>query len=123
MSYVERHSHKFPGRTLAFGCKTRYLPSAEKEVEKREKLDPALRDGIFVGYRMHSGGKCTEQYQIIDAEAYANIPKGTGRTAYVHSVSEIYVPGSAGDDTEKHPTSPVADGSLSEALASNDEGF
>ena len=121
VAYVERHNHKFQGKALPYGCKIRYLPSAEREVEKREKLDPSLRDGIFVGYRCHTGGKWTEQYQIIDAEAYSLIPVGSGRTAYVHSVSEIYVPGSAGDDQEKHPTLPVADGLPSEAVAPTDE--
>ena len=60
--YVERMSHKFPGRALQFGCKVRYLPSAEREVEKREKIDPSLRDGLFVGYRQHTGGKWAEQW-------------------------------------------------------------
>ena len=80
-----------------------------------------MRDGIFVGYRLHTGGKWTEQYQIIDFEAYSQIQQGSGRLAYVHSVSEIYVPGSAGDDPEVHPTCPVAEGNLTEALASADE--
>ena len=57
VSYVERHSHKFQGKILHFGCKIRYLPSAEREVEAREKMDPALRDGLFVGYRFHTGDK------------------------------------------------------------------
>jgi hypothetical protein len=121
VSYVERHSHKFQGKKLPFGSKVRCLPSAEREVEAREKMDPALRDGIFVGYRFHTGGKWTEQYNVMDYDAYSKIPSGTGRTAYVHAVSEIYVPGSAGDDMEKHPTFPVAEGLLDEAVASNDE--
>ena len=36
----------------------------------------------------------------------------------MHAVSEVYIPGSAGDDQEAHPTFPVADGRLSEAVAS-----
>ena len=117
VAYVERHSHKFAGKSLPYGCKIRYLPSAEKEVEKREKLDPSMRDGLFVGYRFHTGGKWTGQYKVIDYEAYAKIQAGTGYTAFVHAVSEIYVPGSAGDDQEKHPTFPVAEGLLAEASA------
>ena len=35
VAYVERHGHGFAGKTLPFGCKVRYLPSAEREVEKR----------------------------------------------------------------------------------------
>ena len=54
--HIERLGHEFKGKRLQFGCKLRYLPHAEREVEQREKLDPSLRDGIFVGYRSHSGG-------------------------------------------------------------------
>ena len=57
---------------------------------------------------------------VIDSEAYSKIGKGSGRKAYVHAVSEIYVPGSSGDDLEKHPTFPVADGSICEGDASDD---
>jgi hypothetical protein len=121
VSYVERHSQKFPRKALQYGCKVRYLPNAEREVEKRQKMDPALRDGIFVGYRLHTGGKWTEPYQVLDCEAYSEIQKGSGRTDYVHSVSEIYIPGSAGDDLQKHPTFPIADGLLKETTAPADE--
>ena len=120
-SHVERHGSKFGGKPLQYGCKIRYLPHAEREVEQREKLDPSLRDGIFVGYRSHSGGRWTQQYEVIDAEAYSTIIKGSGRKAHVHAVSEIYIPGSSGDDLEKHPTFPVADGRYSEANASNND--
>ena len=78
-------------------------------------MDAALRDGIFVGYRSHTGGKWTEQYLVIDFDAYTKIPAKSGRKAYVHAVSEIYVPGSAGDDRDVHPTFPVADGIIKES--------
>jgi len=58
---------------------------------------------------------------VIDSEAYSQIPKGSGSSAYVRAVSEIYVPGSAGDDQDVHPTWPVAEGHLTEAAASEDE--
>ena len=106
--HIERLGHKFGGIPLQYGCKVRYLPHAEREVEQREKLDPSLRDGIFVGYRSHSGGRWTQQYEVIDAEAYSKITKGSGRKDHVHAVSEIYVPGSAGDDQEKHRTFPCS---------------
>ena len=66
---------------------------------------------------MHTGGRWTGQYQIIDAEAYTQVEQGTGRLAYVHSVSEIYIPGSAADVPEQFPTFPVAEGTLRERLA------
>ena len=113
--HIERHGSKFGGKPLQFGCKIRYLPHAEREVELREKIEPSLRDGIFVGYRSHTGGKWANQYEVIDYDAYAKITAGTGRKAYVHAISEVYIPGSAGDDNEQHPTFPVADGRLSES--------
>ena len=119
--HVERHGHKFKGIPLPYGCKVRYLPHAEREVEQREKLEPSLRDGIFVGYRSHSGGRWTQQYEVIDAEAFSKVVKGSGRRAHVHSVSEIYVPGSAADDNEEYPTFPVADGHFGEAKAPVDD--
>ena len=39
----------------------------------------------------------------------------------MHAVSEVYVPGSAGDDPESHPTFPVAAGLLKEAEPEEDE--
>ena len=79
-----------------------------------------MRDAIFIGYRMHSGGRWTGQYQLIDAEAYTHVERGIGRLAYVHSVSEIYIPGSAADDPEVFPTFPVAEGVLRERLAESE---
>ena len=71
--YIERHGAKFPGKLIQFGAKIRYLPSAERELEKREKLDASLRDGIFVGYRMHSGGRWTGQRTVLDIETHPEI--------------------------------------------------
>ena len=73
-----------------------------------------MRDAVFTGYRMHSGGRWTGQYQIIDAEAYTQVERGTVRLAYVHSVSEIYIPGSVAGDPQVFPTFPVAEGVLRE---------
>ena len=57
----------------------------------------------------------------MDCEAYSEIQKGTQYTAYVHAVSEIYIPGSAGDDLQKHPTFPVKEGLLTETEAPADD--
>ena len=96
--HVERHGTKFLAKLIPFGAKIYYLPSAERELEKREKLDASLRTGIFVGYRMHSGGRWSGQYNIWDMEAHAEIQHGSNRCAYEHAVNEIYQPGSAADD-------------------------
>ena len=87
----------------------------------REKIDPSLCDSIFVGYRSHSGGEWAGQYEVIDCEVYAEIIAGSGRKAYAHTASELYILGSAVDDQEDHPMFPVADGRLCEATASKDD--
>ena len=43
------------------------------------------------------------------------IDEGSNRCAYEHAVSEIHIPGSTGDDQEKFPTFPVANGDVKEA--------
>lgn len=74
-SWVERRSWELQGRTLPCGCNIRCLPGTEREVETREKIDPSLRGGIVAGYRLHTGGKWTDPYQVIDFEAYSQINK------------------------------------------------
>ena len=76
-----------------------------------------MRDAISTGYRMHTGGRWAGQCQFIGVKASAEVEKDTGRMSYVHSVSEIYIPGSAADDPEQFPTFPVAVGTLRERLA------
>lgn len=75
-----------------------YLPHAEGEVELRKKIDPSLRDGIFIGYRSHTGGRWADQCEVIGFEAYAKIPIASGRKACAHAVSDVYILGSTGDD-------------------------
>ena len=104
-----------------FGCTIRYLPSAGRAVEKRQKMDASLRDGIFVGYRCRTGGKWAEKYQVSDCEAYSDIQTGTGYTAYVHSVSEICFPRNAAGGLQKHPTLPITEELLTESTAPADE--
>ena len=65
--HVERNGTKFKGRPLVSGQRIRYLPSSKRELDEKNKCSPHMRDGIFVGYRMHSGGIWTGQYQVIDA--------------------------------------------------------
>jgi hypothetical protein len=69
IAYKQRHGEEFQGKLIPYGAKIRYLPAAERELMKREKLDASLRDDIFVGYGMHSGRRWTGQYLILDTEA------------------------------------------------------
>ena len=99
--YVERHGMTPPAKLISFGAKTRYLHAAERDLGKRETFGAFLRSGVFAGYRMHAGGRWTGQYTILDFEAYTEIAEGSSGCAYEHAVSEIYSPGSSGDDLKK----------------------
>ena len=89
VAYKQTHGEMFQGKLIPYGARIRYLPAAERELQKREKLDASLRDAIFVGYRMHSGGRWTGQYLILDVEAYTEIPDGSHRCAYERATSGI----------------------------------
>ena len=72
---------------------------------------------LFTHSRTHTGGQWTGQYQLIDAEAFTQVEQSTGRLAYVHSASKIYIPGSAADGQEQFPTFPAVEVTLRERLA------
>ena len=74
------------------------------------KFDRKLRDGIFVGYRMHCGGKWSGQYLVLGATRFQEQRPDHGHLAYDHGVNEIYVPGTAVDDKQDSLQFPVADG-------------
>ena len=98
--HVERHGLKFGGTTLVYGQRIKYLPSSTRELAEKQKFDAVLRDGIFCGYRMHSGGVWAGQYLVIDAERFQEVKHDTMHVAYEHGVSEVYVPGTAADDKQ-----------------------
>ena len=93
----------------------RYLPSAKRELDEQAKFDSKLRDGIFVGYRMHTGGVWANQYLILDATRFREQVPEHGYLAYDHGVNEIYIPGSAIDDNQDTLQFPVASGLWLEA--------
>ena len=112
---VERHGGQFAGTPMVFGQRIRYLPSAKREVDEQKKFDARLRDGIFAGYRMHSGGLWTGQYLVFDAERFQELREDQAHVAYDHGVSEIYIPGTATNDKEERLQFPVASGLWKEA--------
>lgn len=108
--HLERFGAKFKGNALVFGQRIRYLPSAKGELDAMSKFDSKLRDGIFVGYRMHSGGTWSGQYLVLDATRFQEQRPDHGHLAYDHGVNEIYVPGTATDDNQGPLQLPVATG-------------
>ena len=95
---------------MVYGQRVRYLPSSTRELSERQKFDPVLRDGIFCGYRMHSGGIWSGQYLVIDAERFQEQQSSNMHTAYEHGVCEVYIPGSAADDKEEEMQFPCRTG-------------
>ncbi len=110
--HVERHGKAFGGKLLPFGCHVRYLPNSSRELKKRDKLDASLRDGIFLGYRMHTGGRWTGQYYVVDYDRLLETADSK-ICAIPTSVSELYVPGTAADDSTTFPQFPAAAGTVS----------
>ena len=51
-----------------------------------------MRPGIFVGYRMHSGGKWTGQYLVIDAEHYQERRDDQASRVHAQAASVIFCP-------------------------------
>ena len=86
------------------------MPSAKRELDEMSKFDGKLRDGIFVGYRMHSGGIWSGQYLVLDAARFQEQRPDHGHLAYDHGVNQIYFPGTAVDDQPEHLQFPVAAG-------------
>ena len=75
-----------------------------------------MRDGIFVGYRMHTGGVWTGQYQVIDVPRCQERRVDQNDLAYDHGINEIYVPGDAADDKEEPLQFPVRSGLWKESV-------
>ena len=116
-----RHNQTFKGMIMQFGAKIYYTPSAAREVDELQQIASNLKEGLFMGYDMHSGGLWKGSCLIIDKDRYCERKEEHNFRAYVHSVAELYPPGSAADDKECPISFPVADGLWREARAPNVE--
>ena len=70
-----------------------YKPASTREKEALNKFGPRLTQGIFVGYHLHSGGKWSGDYRVLDVSMYRDRPEGC--SVHVHRVKEIFAPGPA----------------------------
>ena len=75
---------------MPFGCAVQYKPSAAREVANLEKFGARAAHGIFVGYHLHSGGKWSGDYLVIDVSAYRDHDEGYN--VPVHRVKESIPP-------------------------------
>ena len=67
-----RFGHKFKGIKVPFGAAVRWLPTGDRLSSARGKFDPRTRPGIFVGYKVASGGVWHGVYHVIDVDDYVN---------------------------------------------------
>ena len=111
--WEKRHKEAFTGKRLPFGCLVDYYPTPKsdrkkKKEEKRDnrsapaqsddveydkeardetaKFDATSRPGIFLGYRMNSGGRWSKDYLVMDLQHLRN---GNNRPS-IQSTRKIY---------------------------------
>ena len=83
-----RHGTKFKGQAIPFGALVMYLPTSDAVLDDHGKMAPRTRPGIFMGYKVQSGGCWTGVYQVMDAMAYKD---GHYKSkVYVHETKECH---------------------------------
>jgi hypothetical protein len=114
--HFAKFGKEFRGPKLPFGAKVYYRPSAAAASSEQQKISPATRVAIFVGYRMQTGGIWSGQILVLDAGEFRAKRDDQFRCATEHpvSASEVYSPGSAADDSETKLSWPVAAGRWTE---------
>ena len=98
--YELRFNAKFKRQLIPFGSKVYYTSTSKNEDDKRQKLGPRLIPGIFVGYKLYPGGIWRDEYLVLDFDAFQSTRFGLHIAD--HDIKELYIPGTAPDDTEKH---------------------
>jgi len=69
--YYETHGSHFPGEQIPFGCIVFFTPAPTKD--NRDKMEPRLSTGIFLGYRTAPGGEWNGDYIIADLNDFSGI--------------------------------------------------
>ena len=69
--YYEQHGSHFPGEMFPFGCIVYYMVSPTRD--GRDKTEPALRTGIFMGYRTPPGGLWQGDYLVADIDDFSGL--------------------------------------------------
>ena len=65
-----RFGTEFNGTNIPFGALVAHLPTSTKDSKARGKFDPRTRRGIFVGYKIHTGGVQSRVYEVFDVQAF-----------------------------------------------------
>eukprot|EP00959_Pyramimonas_sp_CCMP1952_P261988 5478524-Pyramimonas_sp.AAC.1 len=93
----------FKGRIVPFGTRILWKCLGPDLGESAAKFEETLREGLFMGCHLHSGGRRFGDYLVIDAAAHAKNPDGD--RCHVHRVKNIAILGG-------RPVSPVREGFL-----------
>ena len=96
--YKAKFKHDFNGKKVRFGEKIEFLPSQKDLIQDTHPFAPKVREGLFIGYVLASGGRWAGQYMIIDKKKFESRPANRKVTCNV--VKEIIVP--------NEPSFPVA---------------
>ena len=67
--WFRRHSSFFDGQILPFGCGVYFKPAPTKY--DISKAAPRMNFGVFLGYRLHPGGKWNGEYYVADLDDFA----------------------------------------------------
>ena len=72
---------------LPFGCLVQYKPSAARGVANLEKFGARMSQGIFMGCHLHSGGKWSGDYLVLDVAERRE--RNDGCRLAIHRVKEL----------------------------------
>jgi hypothetical protein len=77
-----RFKEHFKGKSIPFGCGVWFLPAPTKY--KNPKAFPARSLGIFLGYRLHPGGRWNGEYLVAELDDFinANLDVGASGTKF-----------------------------------------
>ena len=97
-AWRKRFNEEFTGVMYPFVCLVSYVPPKDKRVP-RSKMGPNAIEGVYLGYRIYSGGRVQSDHLVIDLREFDNIdwitgkvPSGNGhRLPHVDRTSEIAV--------------------------------
>jgi hypothetical protein len=88
----KRHGKgQFKGLRLPFGCLIDFKPMKTREKESA-KFDPKGVPGIFLGYKLHPGGKWKSEYLVAELHEFDDMDDVANGRVSIQTVREIYFP-------------------------------
>eukprot|EP00959_Pyramimonas_sp_CCMP1952_P264408 5529076-Pyramimonas_sp.AAC.1 len=85
-----RFGESFPGHCIPFGARIFWKCLNPDINNETAKFKENAREGLFMGYHLHSGGRWSGDDLVLDTATYAKNPDGDLR--HVHRVKDIIIP-------------------------------